>query len=231
MAAEHPGGVVWAIVERINATTERALHALDPDTIRGEDLLRRVLGSLPGMAVRCRTDVDRTIEFATLGCKSLTGFDPADLVGSRVVTYAQLIHPEDRARVLAAVRDSIRSAAPFEVTYRLRRVDGTDLRVREIGCPVRGLSGEVEAIEGLVTTVPHEAVSEPEPQVQAIVHDLNNVLGMIKTTAELVLLEARDPTVSADLTDIVSAATRASTLTRRLLHPGANPSPDPRPSE
>lgn len=58
-------------------------------------------------------------------------------------------------------------------------------------------------------------------------HDVNNVLGIISNTAQLISVVANDPERSAELAKrIVSAAMRGADLTRRLL---AFYRPDPRP--
>jgi hypothetical protein len=210
-------------VERLNATTERALHAVDPGSFRGEEILRRALAALPGMAYRSGFDLERTLQFASLGCRTITGFEAGDLVNDRVVSYGRLIHPDDRARVLEAVQQAVKDGGPFELTYRIRRVDGRERRVREHGFVVRGATGEVEAIEGLIMGLeagPQRDLEDDlrrlEQVATEVAHDVNNVLATIKTTAELAVLEARDPTLAADMAEIVSAATRGAALSQRL---------------
>jgi len=197
---------------------EESAHALDPETMRSEDLLRRVIGSLPALVYRCKPGPERTVEYISLGCRTLTGFDPVDLVGNRVVSYGELIHPDDRSRVLQAVTEALGRGDTFTITYRVRRVDGRHASVREHGIPVRGASGEVEAIEGLIVAVQGMTEDELERNALEVAHDLNNVLAAIKTTAELALIEGRDPTLVADLEEIVSATLRGAALGDRLRH-------------
>jgi signal transduction histidine kinase len=234
MSDEHKGRVARAKAERLGATTEGALHALDPASIGGEDLLRRVLDGLQGMVYRCKPDVDRTMEFVSLGCRTLTGFEAGDFVARRKPSYAQLIHADDAARVLHRVAESVRAGEPFSVAYRIRRVDGREVRVLDMGCPVRGPSGGVAAIEGLVTRC--DGLLEGASEVgldrirrgaSELAHDLNNVFATIQTTAELLRLESRDPAVVADLIAIVDAAIRGSELARKLSRLGALPTPEP----
>jgi PAS domain S-box-containing protein len=139
-----------------------------------EAFLGRLLRHLPGMVYRCRNDPQWTMEFISQGCRELTGFDPSDLVKSRIVSYGDLIHPDDRDRVWDAVRTAADTGASFQVTYRLRRVDGRELRVWEQGAAVVDGRGRVESIEGFVCDVTDshaliERAAEQEGHFRALV--------------------------------------------------------------
>ncbi|MGE0160860.1 MAG: PAS domain S-box protein [Gemmatimonadales bacterium] len=171
--AETAKGVVRSLVERLAAKagrrTDTSEHAAERDA-----LLRRLLTGFPGMAYRRRPDAGWTLEFASPGVRTLTGFDPHDLVENRRVAFRDLVHPDDRRRVEAAVDEAFRSGSGFAVAYRLRRVDGGERRVVEYGQPVVGLRGELEAIEGCMADVTaHEELAERsasrEDQFRALV--------------------------------------------------------------
>lgn len=118
-------------------------------------LTRELLSHLPGLAYRCRLDRDWTMEFISRGSRALTGFDPEDLVGNRVASYASLIHPSDREHVWRAVRDAVAAGRPFTITYRIRRADGGERWVWEQGSALLGPDGEPEALQGFVTDITH----------------------------------------------------------------------------
>lgn len=139
-----------------------------------EPFLARLLRNLPGMAYRRRNDSDWTMEFVSDGCRQLTGFGPQDLVGSRVVSYAHLIHPDDRDRVWRTVQRALDQDTPFRVTYRLRQADGTERWVWEQGVGVRGPDGRIDALEGFVTDITDrhelsEQVSRQQAHYEAVV--------------------------------------------------------------
>ena len=93
------------------------------------------------------------MEYVSHGCRALTGFDPVDLVDSRVISFARLIHPDDRARVDETVRRAVEAAVPFRITYRLLRADGRQRWVWEQGVGVAGPLGRPETVEGFITDV------------------------------------------------------------------------------
>lgn len=60
-----------------------------------ERRLSTLMSTLPGMAYRCANDRRWTMAFVSQGSLELTGYEPADLVGSRTVAYGDLIHAGD----------------------------------------------------------------------------------------------------------------------------------------
>lgn len=118
-----------------------------------DQFLARLLRNLPGMAYRCANDSDWTMEFVSSGSKSLTGFDPADLIDNRVVSYGELIHPDDRERVWKTVQRSLDDHSSFRVTYRIRAADGSERWVWEQGLGIPSPDGRIEAIEGFITDI------------------------------------------------------------------------------
>ena len=171
--ADTPKGAVRSFVERLAATTERAMHAFDRPP-EGDAFLRRLLRSFPGMAYRRRNDAGWTMEFVSPGALALTGFEPRDLIENRVVSYRDLAHPDDHETVEQAVRESILSGSGFQVAYRIHRVDGRERRVVEHGFPVFGVAGSPEAIEGWITDVTEqrdlaERSANREDQFRALV--------------------------------------------------------------
>jgi PAS domain-containing protein len=82
--------------------------------------LLTLLGNLPGMAYCRRDDEDWTMLFASEGCLELTGYAPADLTGNQKVSYASLIHPDDRERAQIEVQTALSARTSFRLVYRLR---------------------------------------------------------------------------------------------------------------
>jgi PAS domain S-box-containing protein/putative nucleotidyltransferase with HDIG domain len=111
-----------------------------------------LLANLPGMVYRCRNDTDWTMEFVSEGCQRMTGYPAEALVENREVAYGQLIHPDDRERVLQEVQAGREAGRPFQIEYRIRRQDGTHIRVWEQGrCINPGATSEL--LEGYIADV------------------------------------------------------------------------------
>ncbi|MCC6073636.1 PAS domain-containing protein [Pseudomonas sp. MAHUQ-58] len=88
--------------------------------------------------------------YVSAGCQALTGYSPAQLVGSRRLSYSSLIHPADRDRVWLGVQRGLQDGRPFNLAYRLLCADGSERVVQERGCGIYSDSGEVLELEGVV---------------------------------------------------------------------------------
>ncbi len=223
--------VVRSVVDRLTANTSRGTLNLGPPS-HDEATLHRILGHVPGIAFRCRADRARTMDFVSRGSGVLTGFEPRDLVHNRVVSYGSLIHPDDRGRVQEELYQAVVSRRPYHVVYRIRRVDGQVRKVRECGQAVTSDSLGV-AIEGCIADITEQLellarVTEQEAReaariealrarVLSLAHDLNNSLGVIKATAQVLLIErAGDAALEKDVAEILSAVDRSSGHHRQL---------------
>ena len=81
--------------------------------------LATLMSSLPGMAYRCKNEPDWTMEFVSAGSYSLTGYKPEELVGDSRVSYAAIIHPEDRQMVWDTTQAAVKDKRSYQITYRI----------------------------------------------------------------------------------------------------------------
>ncbi|MFC0445365.1 putative bifunctional diguanylate cyclase/phosphodiesterase [Pseudidiomarina halophila] len=115
--------------------------------------LQTLMDSLPGMAYRCKNDAYWSMEMVSRGARDLTGYDPAGLQDNATIAYVDLIHPEDKEKVEAKVREAIENDRYFKLNYRIIRADGALRWVWEQGKGVRSEAGEVTHLEGFVLDV------------------------------------------------------------------------------
>jgi len=111
------------------------------------------MSNLPGMAYRCRNDRLWTVEFASQGAMELTGYQPEDLVGNRKISYASLIHRDDRERVWNEIQSCIRNKRPYQLTYRIITAQLREKWVWEQGRGVFTPQGELLALEGFIIDI------------------------------------------------------------------------------
>jgi len=139
-------GVVGAIED---VTEERRVAAALSENQRR---MATLLDNLPGMAYRCRLDPEWTMRFVSEGARDLTGHRPEDLVDNARLSYAELIHPDDRDRVWKVVRKAVDEERPFVLEYRIVDAHGVEKWVWERGCAVNGGDSPAE-LEGFVTDI------------------------------------------------------------------------------
>ncbi len=140
-----------AVAVLVNRRLLRELrHRSDATLVESHRRLTTLMDSLPGMAYRCRNDADWTMEFLSEGCLTLTGHSPEELLRNRVISYAQLIHSDDRERVWDWVQAGLATGGRFEVRYRLITAAGYEKWVWEHVAGVYGQGGELLALEGVI---------------------------------------------------------------------------------
>ncbi len=119
-----------------------------------------LLKHIPGMVYRCRNDDDWTMLFASNACKALTGYSPEDLIDNKRVSYASLIHPDDRDMVRREVAEGVRTHRAFHCTYRLITRDRLVRWVREQGEAVRTEERGTLVLQGYITDITDEKSKE-----------------------------------------------------------------------
>ncbi len=150
---------------------------VEADLQENQRRMATLIGNLPGIAYRCRNNHDWTMEFISDGAMKLTGHRSKELIESRGVVFADLIHEQDRDRVWREVQQAIEQGVPFAIDYRLVRADRRLIWVRERGVAVRDERGEVEALEGFIAeTTPlveaEQALRQSEERYREIFRQL-----------------------------------------------------------
>ena len=192
-----------------------------------ERSIETLLGNLPGMAYRCLNDALWTMEFVSDGCRELTGYDTAELVGNRLASYESLIHPEDRKTVREVDAGSRHMSGAFELTCRIRTRDGGIKWVLERGRPTRGPDGSTRYFEGFISDVTERKLLEAQvfqgqrlesigTLAGGIAHDLNNVFAPIMMAGDLLGERVVEQDGSQLLNVIASSARRGAELVRQI---------------
>lgn len=161
-----------AAAELERQSTEAALR-------ESERMLAGVMSNLPGMVYRCRHDADWTLEFASDGCLALTGYSPEDLIGNRRVSFPQMIHPDDIDTVAREIEVAVEQRRAYQLVYRLRPASGEWRWVWEQGRGVFAPSGELVALEGLITDITEQrhtemALRDSEARFRAIAENITD---------------------------------------------------------
>ena len=93
-------------------------------------------------------------------CESMLGYPPADWSNSTL--WEQVLHPDDRERVLAEQRRFYETGEPFNMEYRMIHRDGSVVWVHDEPVVVRDESGAALYIEGFWVDVTERKAAEEE---------------------------------------------------------------------
>jgi PAS domain S-box-containing protein len=166
-----------------------------------EALLRSLVTNITGAVYRCACDEHWTMLWLSGEIEEISGYRPSEFIGSRVRTFASLIHPDDRARVERSVLDGVAAGRPFTIEYRIVRADGAVRWVLERGQAQEAGDGR-RWLDGAIFDVTARRAAE-------------------EAERERELVEAKLAEVRASRTRIIEAADRARREIERNLHDGA----------
>ncbi len=163
------------------------------------------------------------------GLGSLLGYEEADSKGE-LSFWQKNLHPDDRARTAAAIRDAlIAEDAHWTGEYRFRRADGTYAHLLERAAILRDRTGTALRFVGSLMDITarkqlHDQLCRSQRMeafgqlAAGVAHDFNNFLTTILGYSDLLLHELRvKGQIAGHISEIREAAGRASGLTQQLL--------------
>ncbi len=142
-------------------------------------------------------------------------------------TWAEPVHPDDRAQLDKAMRER-HATGQFNETYRITRPDGVVRWIRDRAFPVKDSSGHVTRIVGVAQDVTeHRQMEEQLLRTQrleaigtlagGVAHDLNNILAPTLMVTELIRQKITDPH-GIQLVDMIEQSMkRGASIIRQML--------------
>src|ERR1700682_2194604 len=163
------------------------------------------------------------------GLESLLGYEAA-ATKSEIGFWQKNVHSEDRARIVASIRDAIAANSQhWSGEYRFRRADGNYVHLLERALILRDGQGHaVRFVGSLMDITARKQLQDQLCRSQkmeafgqlagGVAHDFNNFLTTILGYCDLVLAETgRKGAVASHVAESRGAAGRASVLTGQLL--------------
>jgi two-component system, cell cycle sensor histidine kinase and response regulator CckA len=181
-------------------------------------------------------DPDLNFSFVSKRAEDILGYPVERWLAEPGFIIAYL-HPDDKARVLAADRGALARGEDYELEYRVLAADGRSVWFREIVRVELGDDGHVDRLRGVMVDVTAQkgaaevraGLEQQLGQAQkmeavgrlagGIAHDFNNLLTVISGYSGLALVELGEAheQIRTHLGEIQSASERAASLTQRLL--------------
>jgi len=163
------------------------------------------------------------------GLEALLGFSSSAATDD-IGFWQKQLHPQDRARAAASIRDALASGDDhWTGEYRFRHLDGSHLDLLERACIVRDSLGRpVQFVGSLMNITARKQLQDQLVRSQkmeafgqlagGVAHDFNNFLTTILGYSDLLLdeLEMKGE-IAEHIREIRGAAARASALTGQLL--------------
>lgn len=121
-----------------------------------------LIENLPGMVYRCVNDSDWTMLFISEMCKEITGYSREELLHNTLISYNQIIHPDDQEMVEHEIKKTLPKNLQFEISYRVITKLGSVRWVLEKGKGIQDASGRILFIEGFIEDVTEQRRIEQE---------------------------------------------------------------------
>ncbi len=145
---------------------------------------QQLVENIPGVFYRCAFDPHWSMEYISCEIEMLTGYRASDFNHNEVRSYASVIHPDDRERVLREVQLGVDNQAAHDFEYRVKHKNGTVRWVHERSRSVLSEDGTLDRIEGVIVDitarkVAEEKLRESEQNLSVTLHSIGD--GVIVT--------------------------------------------------
>jgi diguanylate cyclase (GGDEF)-like protein/PAS domain S-box-containing protein len=115
--------------------------------------LLSITGRMDGFLYRCRNDADYTMLYISEGVQRVSGYLAREVLGNKLVSFTQMIYPEDLDLVNAEVEKGLERRDNWNIVYRIVTRTGEPIWVREIGGGVFDQDDKLEFLEGFVIDI------------------------------------------------------------------------------
>lgn len=128
-------------------------------------MLSTLISNLPGMVYRRLNDENWTMKFVSEGCKLVTGYDSSELQNNQVISYGDLIYPEDKDSVRIKFQQSLETKTPYKNEYRIIDNEGKIRWVYEQAEGNYTPDGTLLTIEGFIQNISEQRTALYERQL------------------------------------------------------------------
>jgi PAS domain S-box-containing protein len=137
-----------------------------------EARFRTLVEQIPAITYVTALDAAGTILYVSPQVEALLGTSPEKYIAS-AQAWEDRLHPDDRARVLAALAGARATGTPLEIEFRWRRPDGRQVWLRNQSMVVRGVDGQPRFMQGVIFDLTERRQAEAQLAYQA--HLLANI--------------------------------------------------------
>ncbi len=194
--------------------------------------LATLMNNMPGMVYSCMNEPEWTMNFVSQGSVGLTGYSPEELIKNKVITFNQIIHPEDRKVVWETIQNALDKNVSYELEYRIITKSGIIKYVWERGQGFYDENGILDHIEGFLTDISDKKQFEQELKeseeclkilnaskdkfFSIIAHDLRSPLNSFLGLTQIMAEELPDLTMSQVQEIAVQMSKSARNLNRLI---------------
>ena len=140
---------------KIRRERKQALDAL----IKSEQTLANLVSNLPGFVYRCANDHHWTMDYLSEGFIDLTGYAIEEVLQNKLLSFNDIIHPDDRNRLWKNWQNVLQVHQHFEDEYRIIAKNGSVRNIWERGHGVFE-HDKLLYLEGFITDITERKQAE-----------------------------------------------------------------------
>lgn len=197
----------------LNDITEH--KAAEKKLAENQRFLQTLINNLPGYVYRVKNDPTYTPEYISEGVTKITGHTVNEYLSDRTIPGNHSISSVDKERIWNEVQDALASHLPYELTYRMKNIEGTEKWVWERGQGIWNEEDELTAIEGFITDIndrkiAEEALQKSKDNLRTVFE--NTEVGYVLLGDQLEVLSFNKPAEKFTLKEYGKQATEGSKL-------------------
>lgn len=132
---------------------EKEMQEAEAKTREEERFYRRLLNTLPGFVYRCRNDRFWTMEYLSDNFQKVTGYQPEEIIGNKLLSFNDLIHPDHQERIWVKWQTELRKHNIIQDEYPIITKNGEIRWVFEQSCGIYDENGNAQAIQGYIVDI------------------------------------------------------------------------------
>ena len=147
---------------------------------QSEQRFRTLVSNIPGIVYRCANDPEWTMEFISDEIETVTGYPASDFIKNKVRPYVDIIHPDDRQKMVQIVQEGLDKKKPWTIEFRLIHKDGNIKWLYEKGQAVYDQNGQLLWLDGAIFDITdrkkaEEDLKESQRQQIAILNTIPDI--------------------------------------------------------
>ena len=131
-----------------------------------QEQLRSLVDNIPAVVYQDSANEEWTTIYVSPRIRTMLGVEPEDWTGESRL-WAEMMHPDDLDRAIAAVDEGIESAHSYALEYRMIRPDGRVVWIRDEADTLRDADGNPFVIQGLMYDITDRKDAEERAAFQA----------------------------------------------------------------
>ncbi len=129
--------------------------------------LTTLVQNLPGMVYRCKIGQVWVFDYVSDKSLMITGFKADELINNKLLSYYDLINPEDKKKIFEQIQKAAEEKKPYQLVYRIKTASGYEKWVWEQGVAVFSeYDDEFVALEGFITDITEQKTVEDQFALQ-----------------------------------------------------------------